>query len=130
MFIRSEPSGAPVWVDEQYVGETPVDWSFAHYGWRRVRIGPVRDENDRLLYLEKQIEVKIDAPWYETFPIDFSSEVLYLGRLVDEHVLPVLELDSAAATPTRYSDEQIEELRQRAQEFREGAMYSIPEAPR
>ena len=53
MLIRWEPAGgagreaqslrAPVWVDEEYVGLTPVTYRFSHYGTRRVRVGPIRE---------------------------------------------------------------------------------------
>ena len=44
MYIRSEPGGAPVWLDETYAGVTPLEHPFVHYGVRRVRVGPLRDE--------------------------------------------------------------------------------------
>lgn len=44
MVIRSEPSGAPVWVDQTYVGRTPVNLPFVFYGFRKVQVGPIRGE--------------------------------------------------------------------------------------
>jgi len=129
MQIRSEPSGAPVWVDEQYVGQTPLDHRFAHYGWRRIRVGPIRDAEGKALYREKQLEVEIPAPWYETFPIDFFFEVLYPGRLTDVHALPVIELEDTASVPPDTSREAVERLRERATEFRRRALLGEVEQP-
>ena len=128
MLIRSDPAGAPVWVDEQYAGLTPVDRPVAHYGWRRIRIGPIRDASDKVKFREKQIDVDISAPWYETFPIDFFFEVLYPGHLADEHALPVFVLDSMEGVSTAVSKKDVEKLRKRAAEFRKRALYTVPEA--
>jgi hypothetical protein len=128
MLIRSEPPGAPVWVDEQHLGSTPVDHPFVHYGWRRVRIGPIRDADDKVQYLEKQLEVEVPAPWYETFPLDFFFEVLYPGRMTDEHLLPVFVLDAAERAPAPASTAEVEELRRQAADFRRRALYAVPEA--
>lgn len=126
MIVRSEPPGAPAWVDEQYAGLTPVEYSFAHYGWRRVRVGPVRDEQDRVLYREKQIEVDIRAPWYQLYPIDFVVEVLFPGRVRDDHLLPVIALDAEPAEPPAPSREEVGRLRKEAEEFRTRALRAIP----
>lgn len=131
MLIRSEPSGVPVWVDERYAGTTlpdgPLEYPFAHYGTRRIRVGPLRDENEKLVYHEMQRVVDIEPPWYETFPIDFFFEVLLPWRLTDEHVLPVFALKKAEEGPQRYDRERIQELREQAEAFRERALRTIPE---
>ncbi|NLW51141.1 MAG: PEGA domain-containing protein [Candidatus Brocadiaceae bacterium] len=95
MYIRSEPAGAPVWIDESYVGMTPLDHSFAHYGLRRVRVGPVRDEDGRLTHEEQVVDWEVEPPWYETFPFDFFAEVLYPEVLLDQHTLPLVVLPNA-----------------------------------
>ena len=43
LLIRTEPAGAPVWVDEEYVGLSPIVYPFHHYGTRRLRVGPIRE---------------------------------------------------------------------------------------
>lgn len=128
MLIRSEPPGAPVWVDEEYAGVTPLEYGFSFYGYRGVRVGPIRDENEKVKYLERETVVQIKAPWYETFPIDFFFEVLYPGRMTDVHVLPVFLLQDVAEVPPAAGQPSVEALRQRAKEFRDTATYSIPEA--
>lgn len=128
MMIRSEPSGAPVWVDEEYAGTTPLDYSFAHYGTRGVRVGPVRDERGKALYAPQQKLVELRAPWYETFPIDFFAEVLWPGRLEDRHEVPVFELEPPLAAAEEYGDQKAQELLDAANEFREQALAPVPDA--
>ena len=41
--VQTDPPGAPAWVDEEYVGLTPVTYEFQHYGRRRIRVGPIRE---------------------------------------------------------------------------------------
>ncbi len=127
MLIRSEPSGAPVWVDEQYVGTTPLDHPFAHYGVRRIRVGPIRDEHGKLRYDELQREELTDPPWYGKFPIDFLSEVLYPVRLTDDHVLDVFVLKPVGEDPARHGEERVQQVRERAEAFRQRALRTIPE---
>ena len=131
MYIRSEPSGAPVWLDEAYVGVTPLEHSFVHYGMRRVRVGPLRDQDGLMTHHEQEVEWEVEAPWYEAFPIDFFFEVLYPQMLVDEHELalvvlpevPVLTVEEADAHDQAKAAEVIE----RAARFREEALGGIPE---
>lgn len=128
MIIRSEPALADVYVDHEYVGQTPLDLEFAHYGTRHIRVGPVRQIertedgeliSDSLLYEEKSIEVAIEAPWYETFPIDFFAEVLWPGTLYDRHEIPLFKLEPALQTESRTDEERARESaesRRRAEE--------------
>jgi hypothetical protein len=87
LLIRSEPAGAPVYIDETYAGSTPAAVPFTHYGVRRVRVGPVRDEPDNLVYAEQERVVRVEAPWYEVFPIDFFAEVLWPAAVRDVHTV-------------------------------------------
>ncbi len=127
MLIRSVPAGAPVWIDEQHVGATPLDFQFSHYGARRIRVGPLRDENDKRTHVEMERVVDIEAPWYESWPIDFFAEVLYPGRLVDEHRVPAFVLPTVTAEPEDEAAARIERLRADADAFRERALSTIPE---
>jgi hypothetical protein len=128
LLIRSEPSGAPVWVDEVPVGQTPVDYEFAHYGVRRVRVGPLRDEQGNLTHLAAEQLVEVRAPWYETFPIDFFAEVIWPATLVDEHQAPTLQLQEAPEAGRRPTAEEVEQIRERARAYREEALREVPEA--
>lgn len=129
MLIRSAPPGAPVWIDEEYVGLTPLEHPFAHYGSRRIRVGPIRDEREKLQYMEKERVVDVEPPWYEKFPIDFFFEVIYPKQLTDEHELNVFVLDPVEERPEPQDEDRVRRLRQEAQEFRKKALLSIPEAP-
>lgn len=127
MLVRSEPPGAPVWIDGHYVGVTPLEHGFAHYGTSQLRVGPLRDEHDRLQYAEQARLVEIEAPWYETFPIDFVFEVLLPVRLVDEHDAGEFVLEPAGDQPP--AEGRVEDIRARAEAFRSRALAPIPEEP-
>jgi hypothetical protein len=127
MLIRSEPTGAPAWVNENYVGVTPVDYEFAHYGAYRVRIGPIRDENDRLVFGEVEGVREIEAPWFEAWPIDLFFEAIYPGLLVDEHVLPAFKLPPAEAGEEMVEQSEVTQLREQAEKLRQRALYPVPE---
>ena len=119
LVIRSEPSGVPVFIDENYAGETPLDWRFAHYGVRRVRVGPVRDEMGNLVYAAQQRNVRTEAPWYEVIPIDFFAEVLWPARITDEHKVPVFVLEKPGTGPS--GKDAAQAVLDRAGQFREAA---------
>ena len=127
MLIRSEPPGAPVWVDEAPVGTTPVDYRFEHYGRRRIRIGPIRDASDKATHLMTERVVEIEPPWYEKFPVDFFYEVLWPGLIVDEHLVE-MKLTPAAQQPTPTGQQRAKEVLGEAEQFRQKAMETIPEA--
>jgi hypothetical protein len=127
MLIRSDPPGAPVWIDERYAGETPLDRSFNFYGERRIRVGPIRDKNDKITYREVERVVKVEAPGYETFPIDFFYEVLNPVTMKDVHEFPLFRLPKASEVPQQPSAAQVEDIRREATEFRDKALRTIPE---
>jgi hypothetical protein len=128
LIIESDPPGAPVWVDQSFAGVTPLDFPFAHYGTRNVRVGPIRNENGRVTYLESERVFDIEWPYYQRFPLDFFYEVLYPRTLVDEHRLPVFELE-----PVKVEEGQaqmtLEGLREEANAFRRRALTEVPESP-
>jgi len=126
MVVRSEPAGAPVWIDEEAVGTTPLEHPFAHYGLRRVRVGPIRDEKGRVAYGASERVVEVDAPWFQVFPIDFFTEVLWPGKMVDTHELNFV-LERQEARPELYGKESAERIRGEAEQFREKALSPVPE---
>lgn len=75
--ITSDPPGAIVY-DElgQPVGATPVDRQFTYYGKYKQML--VRDGFQTLI-----AEENVKAPWYEVYPLDFFSEVLWPFKLRD-----------------------------------------------
>lgn len=129
MVIRSDPPGAPVWVNEDYAGTTPLVHPFAFYGTSSVRVGPVRDEKDNLLYHETQVLYDAEAPWYETIPIDFLAEVLYPGTLKDVHEVPEIKLPAAKPAEAEVDEQQVQQVLQKAEQFRERALEPVPDTP-
>ena len=105
--IDSEPAGAIVRLDEEVIGQTPLEYEFTDYGTRRIT-----------LYLEGfktwSQPVVIAAPWHARFPIDLLTEVLFPVGTKDRHEL-VVELvpDVIAVAPT-----DIDALLERADELR------------
>jgi hypothetical protein len=75
--VRSNPTGALVYIDDQEIGKTPVSTSFTYYGTRKIRL--VRDGYETLTVMQK-----VRPPWYQLPPLDFLSENLYPGELRDE----------------------------------------------
>lgn len=75
--VRSNPSGALVYVDDVEIGHTPVSIPFTYYGTRTIRL-----EKDRFQTVEVQQEIK--APWYQVPPIDFIADVLWPVEIRDE----------------------------------------------
>ena len=69
MHVRSDPPGAEVRVDDRYLGTTPLDQPFTHYGTHRVSL----TLDGHMTWSEV---VRVKAPWYSRFPLDFISEVL------------------------------------------------------
>jgi len=129
MMIRSEPAGAPVWVNDAYAGTTPLEYRFAFYGTSGIRVGPVRDAQDKLLFQEAQVNYEADAPWYETFPIDFFFEVLWPGKLTDVHEVPEVKLPAAPPTEAQVPPPQVQALIKRGEDFRKRALAPVPDDP-
>ena len=86
IYLRSDPPGARVFIDGEYVGKTrkkadkrgPLYVNFIYYG--------TRDYTFRLPgYRTESGTVELDTPWYEYPPIDFFAEVLVPWYIVDEH---------------------------------------------
>jgi hypothetical protein len=75
--IRSEPSGAMVYLDGEELGTTPLTHHFTHYGARRVVLAKELCES-------RAETVSIRAPWWGWFPFDFFVE-LWPAEVVDRH---------------------------------------------
>lgn len=116
--IRSQPEGAPVWVDETYVGDTPVDVAFTHYGSRRIRVGPVMDEAGMTLYRSTEGIYPVRPPWYQRFPLDFFFEVLWPERIEDVRQFN-FRLDPAETEELADDDGLIRDLLDEAGEYRD-----------
>ena len=90
LLVRSEPSGARIFLDGKDVGSTPARIPFDFYGTRElmIRHEPTERGNGPAYASHTQL-VKLSAPWYQWFPIDLFAEFVYPGTLVDEHVVDV-----------------------------------------
>ncbi|MFQ5713005.1 MAG: PEGA domain-containing protein [Candidatus Scalinduaceae bacterium] len=84
--IRTNPSNALVYVDNELVGESPVEMPFTYYGTRKITIEK-KDADGRLIYERKIVLEKIKTPVYEMFPLDFFSENLWPFDMQDNHIL-------------------------------------------
>jgi hypothetical protein len=113
--VKTEPSNALVYIDDELIGESPVTMPFTYYGTRKIMIE--RKDEDGVLTHERTIAFeKIKAPIYEVFPLDFFSELVWPFKLKDDQVL---SLNLVALEPLSIKEQQekvlknAEELRQR-----------------
>ena len=106
--IRSEPSGAEVWLDGERKGTTPHDEHYAYYGTRElVLIKPGYRTNRQTLPL--------DSPWWQIFPFDFVTDVVIPFTLTDRvEVHVVLEKELSIQEAAKEALQHAEEARQKA----------------
>ena len=76
--INTNPAGAQVFLNDEEIGVSPVTTSFNWYGDYNITI---RKQGCETL----QTRRKLNAPWYDLFPFDFVTQVLYPGRVVDSY---------------------------------------------
>jgi hypothetical protein len=126
MLIRSDPPGAIVRVDEEEAGITPAEVPFKHYGRRRVRVGPVRDEKGHMTYEASEAMAEVFPPWYQKFPVDFFFEVLYPFTVVDTQEF-TFELEPVAEESDEDVAAHAEDIIEEAEEFREESLDILPE---
>lgn len=105
MSIKSEPSGAEVFLDGVKVGETPLRAPFEYYGDREITIRKEKFETVR------KIE-GVHAPWWQIFPFDFVTDVMLPFSFVDEREFTYTLAPLGAPEPA-------EKVQERAREFRE-----------
>ncbi|MFQ5862809.1 MAG: PEGA domain-containing protein [Candidatus Brocadiales bacterium] len=84
--IRTDPPGAQVFVDDELIGESPVEMEFVHYGVRKIVIEK-RDYDGKLVYERETVYARISPPYYQVFPIDFFTDVVVPIDIKDERVL-------------------------------------------
>jgi hypothetical protein len=106
MTVRSNPSGATVYLDGKEIGRTPFSTNFDFYGKREFRV--VKQG-----YETKTVLMPVRAPWYELPGIDFVSEVLLPGKLTD-HKYYEFDLKQEQIIPTHELVSRAEELRRTA----------------
>lgn len=80
--VRSEPSGARVFLDSMDVGVTPLDIPFHHYGIREIALEmPGFDRAVR--------RVPLLPPWYQIFPLDLLTDIVLPLPIRDRRVVAV-----------------------------------------
>ena len=92
MIVRTNPRGAPLYVDDYEIGTTPLATSFIYYGTRKIRL--VKDGYETLV-----VNQPLPSPWYEYFPADFVAENLVPGHIRD---LRILTYDCGRRSPSRW----------------------------
>ncbi|MCO5165802.1 MAG: PEGA domain-containing protein [Planctomycetes bacterium] len=96
LVIETDPPGAELFVDGREVGTTaegaPVRVTFDAYGTRTVVAR-------RRGHVPLRRTVTLDPPWWQLFPFDVFTDLLWLGTLRDEHRLEL------ALTPRAAPDE-------------------------
>lgn len=102
--VRSNPPGANVYIDRQFVGRTPVSVPFTYHGTRQVQI-----EKDG--YKSIQIDQCVPPKWYERVPFNLVSENLWPREIDDERVLD-FELVPKELISEKRLTERADDLRQ------------------
>ncbi len=78
ILIDSKPPGAGVWINEHYVGKTPVSHEFITHGRYKFRL-------EKTGFRELTAREMIKAPVYEWIPFDFFFENLIPTKLEEKH---------------------------------------------
>ncbi len=105
MTVLTNPSGATAYLDNKPIGKTPLTTGFDHYGKRKFTF--VKDG-----YETKTVILPVRAPWYEWIGLDFVSEVLLPGKLVD-HKYYEVNMSPRQIVPQSDLLEQAEEMRRK-----------------
>jgi PEGA domain len=105
--IETNPPGAFVQVNDEPLGPAPVNRDFVYYGKYRFTI--FKEGFEPLT-----VEQNIPRPWYQWWPIDFFSEVLWPFEIVDQHYFPY-DLTPQRIPDMRSDLDRGEQLRQRGQ---------------
>lgn len=103
LMVRSNPSGAMVYVDNQLIGTTPCAADFVYYGTREIRL--VKAGYETLTFNQP-----IPAPWYQIPPLDFVSENLIPKKIQDFRTVS-FDLKPQNVVPTEQLLGRAEELR-------------------
>ena len=76
--IKTGPDGGLVFLNDEEVGFSPVSVDFTWYGDYDV---VVRKPG----YQTLKTHMEVRQPWYQVPPIDFFAEVVWAGRIHDQH---------------------------------------------
>jgi len=105
--INTEPEGARVFLNDQEVGQSPVEVPFTWYG-----------DYDIIIRLKGYETIKtnhrLHAPWYQWPGFDVFSECLVPFTIRDRHVLPTYVLKPSEAPPKEALLNAAAEMREQA----------------
>jgi hypothetical protein len=104
LMVRSNPSGAMVYVDNQPVGTTPCATDFVYYGTREIRLVKAGFET-------LTVNQPIPVPWYEVPPLDFVTENITPHKIQDYRTVSY-EMVPQVIVPTEQLMSRAEGLRQ------------------
>jgi|688.fasta_scaffold00010_31 hypothetical protein len=108
--VRTQPPGASVYVDKQYIGTSPTATSTIYYGTREIEV--VRDG-----YRTEKVLRTFNPPWYQLPPLDFVSETLWPRKIRDERIIDVTMVPQQVMTS--------EQLQSRASSLRLQAAQGV-----
>ena len=103
LLIRSDPEGAVVLLDEDRIGETPVEVPFVYYGTRRIAVSK---KGHRPVFRT----IELHPPWYQYFPLDFFFEVIFPFTMTDTQLV---DLELRPHVPGSLTEEEVDALEQR-----------------
>ena len=111
LVVLSTPPGATVRLDNEVIGQTPLDHEFDHFGGRSLT-----------LYLEGHRPglrtIDIEPPWYATFPMDLFTELLFPVGYRFVHTERFALVPEAGLV----SEPDLEEALERAERLRRGGL--------
>ena len=114
--VYSDPPGALVWYNGNYLGMTPVDGYLVYYGKQQFRL--IHEGYETLDVVEEY-----SAPWYDQPGIDFLTENIYPGKLRDVRRF-LYTMRPLQSIP-------LDDVRMRAEELRtRGQNIGVPAPPR
>ncbi|MHC4134291.1 MAG: PEGA domain-containing protein [Planctomycetota bacterium] len=80
LWVRTDPPGAVVRINGADVGRAPVSWRFDHYG-------TVLVEAELAGHRPAQQAFELRTPWYQRPVVDFFADVVWPGKIKDDHEL-------------------------------------------
>jgi hypothetical protein len=110
LWVRTDPPGAQVRVNGDEIGRAPVSWRFDHYG-------TVLVEAELDGYRPVQQAFKLRTPWYQRPVADFFADVVWPGKIKDDHELR-LELEPERPPTPAEIEAAIGEVREGARKLR------------
>jgi hypothetical protein len=108
LVIRSQPTGAEVYIDGEKRGVTPHTEKYAYYGTREVTLA-------KKGYRTYRQNIVLNAPWWQVFPMDLLTDVALPFTITDRVDLEVpLEKEPAGAGAFQETLKRAEEARAKA----------------